>query len=103
MCMGWGWYLQTDMQLFVYCIFILLIYSKSKTAGYSMIFLSMAATFSYTMQQTFDHGYKWMTHIDDATDSAQYQLDIYFKPWGRSPPYLYGLFLGLLYADFLAY
>ncbi len=39
--------------------------------------------------------------MSDATQSQKYQLDVYFKPWGRCPPYLYGLLLGIFYSDFL--
>jgi hypothetical protein len=56
MCMAWGWYLQNDMQLFLYCMIILYIYNKSKTGGYLIIFLSMAVNFGYVMQQTYDNG-----------------------------------------------
>lgn len=67
--MAWGWYLQNDMQLFLYCMIILFIYNKSKMGGYFVIFLSMAANFGYVMQQTYDNGQKWLTHISDAANS----------------------------------
>ena len=96
--MGWGWYIQNDMQLFIYCILILLVYSKSKFWGFSIIFLSMAANFAYVMSETYINNYKWMTHLADALTAADYQLNIYFKPWARCPPYIYGLLLGILYS-----
>lgn len=55
MCMGWGWYLQNDMQLFLYCIVVLFNYNKNKMAGYLAIFLSMAANFAYVMQHTYEN------------------------------------------------
>lgn len=103
MCMGWGWYLQNDIQLFFFCLFLLLVYSKSKFWSFLLIFLSMAANFAFVMTHTYDNKEKWLTHIADTANSAQYQLDIYFKPWGRCPPYLYGLLLGILYFEFLQY
>lgn len=30
-----------------------------------------------------------------------YFNDVYIKPWARAPPYLIGLFLGMLYHEFL--
>lgn len=33
-CLGWSWYLQVDLQLFIVSAFILLIYSKHKMAYY---------------------------------------------------------------------
>lgn len=98
MCMGWGWYIQNDMQLFVFCILILLIYSKSKFCGFGLIFLAITANFAFVMSSTYNNGYRWITHFADTAVSAQYQLDIYYKPWGRCPPYIYGLFLGILYS-----
>jgi peptidoglycan/LPS O-acetylase OafA/YrhL len=33
-CLGWGWYLQVDFQIFLGCIVILFLYQKSKLASY---------------------------------------------------------------------
>jgi hypothetical protein len=33
MCMGWGWYLQNDMQIFIISMLFLFLYSQSKLAG----------------------------------------------------------------------
>ena len=96
-CMGWGWYLQNDMQLFIYSVFLLLIYEKSRTVGYLTIFFSVAASFAFNMQQTFDNQYRHPLHITDMANWGNYMLDVYMKPWARCPPYLYGLALGLLY------
>lgn len=68
-----------------------------------MIYLSMAASFAFNMQQTYDHRYKNLTHFSDFDTVQQYQLDVYYKPWARCPPYLYGLFLGILYYEYLQY
>lgn len=101
MCMPWGWYLQNDIQLFFYCLIILVIYRKSRFWSFFAIFISIAANFWYVMEETYDNGEKWLSHISDAAQSQRYQLNIYYKPWGRCPPYLYGLLLGLLYYEFL--
>lgn len=65
MCMGWGWYLQNDMQMFVYCMLILFVYQKHRFSGLIMIYLSLAASFAYTMEQTYEHKYKNLTHFSD--------------------------------------
>lgn len=103
MCMGWGWYLQNDLQLFLLSMLILLVYRRSKFWGNITIFLSIAANFAFVMSETFQNEEKWLNHIDDAKQSEKYQLDVYYKPWGRCPPYFYGLFLGILYAEYLSY
>lgn len=37
MCMPWGWYLQNDMQIFVFSMIFILIYAKHRIAGYICI------------------------------------------------------------------
>lgn len=100
-CMGWGWYLQNDMQIFVYCMFLLLVYQWKSTAGYVMILWSMLASFCYNMYYTYENGVHNMTQLEDFGTQAEYQLDIYIKPWARCGPYLYGLLLGIMYVSFL--
>lgn len=42
MCMGWGWYLQNDMQIFIFSMIFLFMYSKNaKAAKISLIVLSV--------------------------------------------------------------
>jgi hypothetical protein len=53
MCMAWGWYLQCDMQLFIFSILILFIYSRSKFCCYLLIFLSCISNFGYVMTSTY--------------------------------------------------
>ena len=96
MCMGWSWYLQNDMQIFIYCIFVLLIYKYNKFACHMLIAWSICASFAFTMYQTFTHHYRNMTHLTDS-NPPEYMGDVYIKPWARCPPYLYGLFLGMMY------
>lgn len=33
-CMAWGWYLQNDMQIFVFSLIFIFIYTKNKRVGY---------------------------------------------------------------------
>ena len=100
-CMDWGWYMQVDMQLFIYSIFLLFIYKSNRFTFFVSIFLSVFGSFAYVFQQVSEYNYKQITHLGDLTSGAQYQLDIYIKPWGRCSPYLYGLLLGTLYHEFL--
>ncbi len=37
MCMGWGWYLQNDMQIFILSIPILFLYSRNRKASFILI------------------------------------------------------------------
>ena len=101
-CLGWGWYLQNDMQLFVYSILMLLIYNHKKMAGYFAIVWSMLASFAYTMVVTYTHQYRNLNQVGDAKNNNEYQSTLYIVPWSRAPPYLYGLLLGIFYVNFLA-
>lgn len=101
--MDWGWYLQNDIQLFFYCLIIMILYRSSRFWSFFTIFLSMVANFAFVMSQTYNNEEKILTHLSDFAQSQKYLLDIYLKPWGRCPPYLYGLLLGLLYYEFLEY
>lgn len=100
-CMGWGWYLQNDMQLFLFSMFVLLVYHKSRFWSFITLFLSIAGSFAFTMQQCYDRDFKYTTHLDDFATYGDYMSDIYIKPWSRCPPYMFGLFLGILYIEFL--
>lgn len=101
MCMGWGWYLQNDMQIFVYSVVILLVYGKSRFWGYMLATLSILGSFAYTMQSTYDNEYKYTTHMSDFANYGDYMSYIYLKPWSRCPPYIFGLMLGMLYVEMI--
>ena len=99
--MSWGWYLQVDMQLFLYSLFLLMIFQKNKLCGYISIYASTIAVFAYSMQQTYDNSIHNITHFSDFPNYTYYQENIYEKPYGRGPTYFYGLFLGIMYDQFL--
>ena len=101
-CLGWGWYLQNDMQLFVYSVFLLAIYSYNKMAGYMSIVWSMLASFAYSMVMTYTHTVHNTNNPSDAAHNSGSTFSyLYSSPWSRAPPYLFGLLLGILYANFL--
>jgi hypothetical protein len=37
MCMGWGWYLQNDMQIFIFSIPILYLYCRNRKISFALI------------------------------------------------------------------
>jgi hypothetical protein len=41
MCMGWGWYLQNDMQIFIVSMFFIFLYTKNRIAGYLSLICMM--------------------------------------------------------------
>ena len=100
-CLGWGWYLQNDMQLFIYSILMLLIYNYKKIAGYFAIAWSMLASFAYVMVSTYTNKYHNLNNVDDAATNDGYTNTLYIYPWSRAPPYLYGILCGIFYVNFL--
>ena len=101
MCMGWGWYLQNDMQIFVYSMLLLALYSRSKLYGFMVTTWSILASLTLSMASTYQNHYHYLLHIEDFYGWGNYLTYLYAKPWIRCPPYLYGLLLGILYTEFL--
>ena len=101
MCLGWTWYLQNDMQIFIYCTLVLLVYRWNKFGGYMLIVWSMLGSFAFYMIKSYQLGAHYWIHIADFASTGQYMLDVYTKPYARCAPYLYGLLLGIMYSRFL--
>lgn len=51
MCLGWGWYLQNDMQIFVASLPILYIYTKNRKWAFGTIFLIITLSLLYNFIQ----------------------------------------------------
>ena len=88
-CMNWGWYLQNDMQLFIYSMAVLLAYNYKKFTSYMMIILSILCSLGYFFVVTQVNGYHNINHTSDTSYTKDYMDVLYVKPWSRCPPYLY--------------
>lgn len=100
MCMGWGWYLQNDMQIFIVSIPILFLYTKKRQYAYGTILALMTGSLLYNFISVEINEYVTVAHRVDFNKWASYFPNVYIKPWVRCPPYLYGLYLGLLFMEF---
>jgi len=49
MCMGWGWYLQNDMQIFMLSIPILFLYNKNRKLTYMLISLIVLGSLIFNL------------------------------------------------------
>ena len=99
-CMGWGWYLQIDFQLFVFGVFMIYLYSKRK-----WIFILLASLFSvgsliFNYVFTYVEKIRIFTDIEAFINFETFMLNLYIKPYGRCVPYLMGFTLGLLYMEY---
>ena len=96
--MGWGWYLQNDMQLFIYSIFMMLIYQSKPILAKILICLSMIGSLLFTFFWCYNQKMHVLTHLNDFSNWGDFFTDLYIKPWARCPPYLFGLLLGIFYS-----
>lgn len=72
-CMGWGWYLQVDFQLFVVGVFLLYLYSKAKKISLLTFLLFAISSTLYIFIFTFVKDIKIMTDlIDDNPNEQQF-------------------------------
>jgi hypothetical protein len=54
MCMGWGWYLQNDMQIFVFSLIFIFIYTKNRMAGYLSLTALMMVGLGLNIYEVID-------------------------------------------------
>lgn len=99
--MGWGWYIQNDMQLFVLSMLVLFIYSIKPLLSKILILILTIGSFIFTFSYTYRNSILVSTHLVDFLSYGDYFIDVYFKPWARCPPYLLGILLGMLYHEHL--
>ena len=94
MCLGWGWYLQVDFQLFVCGVFLLYLYSWRKQAFLIIVLLLglLSSVFVYIITKMYDM--KMYADISHLGDTTKWMFWVYIKPYGRCVPYLMGLVFG---------
>lgn len=65
MCMGWGWYLQNDMQIFVFSLFFILLYTKHRIAGYISFICLIIMGLTFNIVEVIQRDIKQVTHLID--------------------------------------
>lgn len=102
MCLGWGWYLQVDFQLFLVGVILLYLYSIKDVifhiSAVSFIILSTAYVFIFC--QVYD--VKLYTDLSELSNSSsdKFFADVYITPYGRGVSYLMGLIFGVLFMEY---
>jgi hypothetical protein len=81
-------------------VFILLIYSRSKVAYYSVCGVLIVGSTILNYVVTYNESVKVVTDLSAIISFQQYTLDLYIKPYGRCVPYLMGLVFGTLYMEY---
>lgn len=100
MCMGWSWYLQADIQLFIVCIFLLYLFKKSKPLYYLLIGLMIAGSSLYLFILCQENGFQIYWNEQNFPQMMKYVLGAYLKPWSRCSGYLIGLIFGQKYSEY---
>ena len=96
-CMNWGWYLQNDMQLFMFSILLLCFYKFRPMVMKVIVWPMMVGSMVFSFMWTYNHNAILITHISDAQQQGNYFADVYSKPWARCSPYFLGLYFGILH------
>lgn len=65
MCMGWGWYLQNDMQIFVFSLPLIFLYTKNRLFGYISLVCLIILGISLNIYEVIDREIKQVTHLID--------------------------------------
>ena len=99
--MGWGWYLQNDMQIFVVSMLFIFLYTKNRMVGYISLICMIILGVSLNIYEVVNREIKQVTHLPDFIKWGEYFVNIYIKPWIRCPPYIFGLICGLLHMEYL--
>jgi peptidoglycan/LPS O-acetylase OafA/YrhL len=99
-CLGWGWYLQVDFQLFLACLALLFIYYRSKMASFLLALLLSIGSTIFVIVYTYRHKIKLFTDLSAFSDFGEFMPDVYMKPYGRCTPYFMGLVLGILFVEY---
>jgi peptidoglycan/LPS O-acetylase OafA/YrhL len=77
MCLGWGWYLQVDFQLFIFGLLLLFLYRRSKAATLWASVGCMTASTIFNIVFTFNHEVRIFTDLGAFVNFEDFMLDLY--------------------------
>jgi len=63
-CMGWGWYLQVDFQIFLVCLLLLFSYSYKKVLSFAFAGALLVGGWTFDIVITQIHQQKIFTDLD---------------------------------------
>ena len=100
-CMGWLWYIQCDMQMFLLLPILLWIFTKSKMWGVISSFIPVVICviwrLVYGFYYEFSANYMFeMVGLNPAKNDGNLANDSYFKPWTRMAPYFIAVTLAFV-------
>jgi len=90
-CLGWSWYLANDMQFYIFTPVIVLVYYRSRRAGWVLVTCLLATCM--TLNAALSYNYE-LVPLDP--NNNEFNSIIYNKPYTRMAPYLIGIFVAFL-------
>jgi peptidoglycan/LPS O-acetylase OafA/YrhL len=99
-CFGWGWYLSNDFQLFIFSLIIIFFYAFKPLIGKILIILSIMGTSAAGLIVAYNGHFKLFPYVISGYGVYDFMNNYYYKPYCRAPPYLFGLFFGILYKEY---
>eukprot|EP01017_Pseudomicrothorax_dubius_P040252 TRINITY_DN6276_c0_g1_i7.p1 TRINITY_DN6276_c0_g1~~TRINITY_DN6276_c0_g1_i7.p1 ORF type:complete len:398 (+),score=13.92 TRINITY_DN6276_c0_g1_i7:182-1375(+) len=95
-CIGWGWYLACDSQIFILMPIFMALLLKSRLLGKATITGLLVASLVYSFFLSETYGFQALGATGMSED---YFTKYYLVPWTRAPPYLFGVLVGLWYIE----
>lgn len=83
-------------------MFLMFLYHVNKLICKIVLWVLLCGSLVFTFVWTLDNGTYVITRLSDLARWGTFFQDVYVKPWARAPPYLFGLYLGMLYVEFQA-
>ncbi|CAD8048697.1 unnamed protein product [Paramecium primaurelia] len=97
-CFGWGWYLTSDIQLFIICLIPMTLYALGyKRVTKYLIIGMIISSVIYGIVLCFIYDFLIPAKV---TGNKDFYYTYYVNSLARSPPYFFGLFMGMLYREF---
>ncbi|CAK82315.1 unnamed protein product (macronuclear) [Paramecium tetraurelia] len=98
LCFGWGWYLTSDIQLFIICLIPMTCYALGyKRISKYLITGMIISSVIYGIVLCFQYDFLIPAKV---TGNQDFYYTYYVNSLARAPPYFFGLLMGMLYREF---
>lgn len=99
-CMAWSWYLQVDIQIFIVCMVVLYLFSKSRPLAYLVMVFMMIVSAVFLFITSEENGFQIYWNETNFAEMMRFTHGAYMKPWSRSSSYFFGLIFGLKFYEY---
>ena len=92
MCGLHSWYLATDMQFFLYSVFVIILFNNHKFIRWSIFISTFFICNALQFYEVIKNHYNFNDMIHPGYDTNKQTYKFYIRPHIRIPPYLIGIF-----------